>query len=217
MDENICEVCGTRNEPGAQFCVECQSFLPWEDTTETDLDADPETAEVLEDAASAVVPTVAAPPVAAASGDSTENGVAALAVAATTAAAGTRADQRPADAGPAAQVADTAAERSSAAAEAVRIAIEPEAVEVLPGGDEIGVDVQIFNLSPIVDAFRVTTPTAPDWLVTSAPEVRLLPNSNEHSRLSVRIPGGRLVPAGHPGDVPGRRPAGGTAHGRRTA
>ena len=33
MDENICEVCGTRNEPGAQFCVECQSFLPWEDTT----------------------------------------------------------------------------------------------------------------------------------------------------------------------------------------
>jgi len=197
MDENICEVCGTRNEPGAQFCVECQSFLPWEDTTETDLDADPETADVLDAAAqTGPVQAVATPSDAAAAGDSTENGVAALAVAATTAAAGTRADQRPADAGPAAQVADTAAERSSAAAEAVRIAIEPEAVEVLPGGDEIGVDVQIFNLSPIVDAFRVTTPTAPDWLVTSAPEVRLLPNSNEYSRLSVRIPGGRLVPAG---------------------
>src|SRR6476469_8029186 len=36
MDENICEQCGTRNEPGAQFCVECQSFLPWEDTQEVD-------------------------------------------------------------------------------------------------------------------------------------------------------------------------------------
>ena len=89
---------------------------------------------------------------------------------------------------------DSSAEQSRAAAEAVRIAIVPEAVEVLPGGDEIGVDVQIFNLSPIVDAFRVTTPTAPDWLVTSAPEVRLLPNSNEHSRLSVRIPGGTSGP-----------------------
>ena len=37
MDENICEQCGTRNEPGAQFCVECQAFLPWYDTQEADL------------------------------------------------------------------------------------------------------------------------------------------------------------------------------------
>ncbi len=39
MDDNICEQCGTRNEPGAQFCVECQAFLPWYDTQETDLQA----------------------------------------------------------------------------------------------------------------------------------------------------------------------------------
>src|SRR6185503_7284769 len=39
MDENICEQCGTRNEPGAQFCVECQAFLPWYDTRETNLQA----------------------------------------------------------------------------------------------------------------------------------------------------------------------------------
>src|SRR4051812_22752983 len=37
MNDNICEQCGTRNEPGAQFCVECQAFLPWYDTQETDL------------------------------------------------------------------------------------------------------------------------------------------------------------------------------------
>jgi hypothetical protein len=29
--ENICEQCGTRNEPGVQFCVSCQAFLPWDD------------------------------------------------------------------------------------------------------------------------------------------------------------------------------------------
>ena len=39
MDENVCEQCGTRNEPGVQFCVSCQSFLPWYDTQETDLAA----------------------------------------------------------------------------------------------------------------------------------------------------------------------------------
>src|SRR6478735_1802391 len=39
MKDNICEQCGTRNEPGAQFCVECQAFLPWNDTRETDLQA----------------------------------------------------------------------------------------------------------------------------------------------------------------------------------
>ena len=39
MDENVCEQCGTRNEPGAQFCVSCQSYLPWYDTQETDLAA----------------------------------------------------------------------------------------------------------------------------------------------------------------------------------
>src|SRR5690349_13586044 len=39
MDDNICEQCGTRNEPGAQFCVECGAFLPWYDTRETNLQA----------------------------------------------------------------------------------------------------------------------------------------------------------------------------------
>ena len=29
--ENICEQCGTRNEPGVQFCVSCQAYLPWDD------------------------------------------------------------------------------------------------------------------------------------------------------------------------------------------
>ena len=32
--------------------------------------------------------------------------------------------------------------------------VEPTTVEVLPGGDAVSIEVQIFNLSPIVDAFR---------------------------------------------------------------
>ena len=38
-------------------------------------------------------------------------------------------------------------------------------------GDAVSVEVQIFNLSPIVDAFRVTAPEAPTWLTTSSSEV----------------------------------------------
>ena len=80
--------------------------------------------------------------------------------------------------------------------EAVRVVVEPLAVVVLPGGDAVSVELQIFNLSPIVDAFRVTAPQAPPWLTASSSEVRLLPNSNERTRFTVQIPAGTLVPAG---------------------
>ena len=39
MDDIICQQCGTRNEPGTQFCVECQSYLSWAETRETSLAA----------------------------------------------------------------------------------------------------------------------------------------------------------------------------------
>src|SRR6478609_168497 len=39
MDDIICQQCGTRNEPGTQFCVECQSYLSWGETRETNLAA----------------------------------------------------------------------------------------------------------------------------------------------------------------------------------
>ena len=222
MDENICEVCGTRNEPGVQFCVECQSFLPWEDTTETDLDSDPATADVIQqsNAAPTVAPTDRSTSDRstsdrADSADTTEDAVVTLAVAATAAAADAEpagASTRTTDAesgrdprsdASQSRPADTrrstqrhSDERQSDPSEALRIEVAPTDVEVLPGGDEVGVDVQIFNLSPIVDAFRVMAPSAPDWLVASSPEVRLLPNSNERTRLTLSIPGGRLVPAG---------------------
>src|SRR6478609_4203791 len=39
MDDIICQQCGTRNEPGTQFCVECQAYLSWGETRETNLAA----------------------------------------------------------------------------------------------------------------------------------------------------------------------------------
>ena len=78
----------------------------------------------------------------------------------------------------------------------MRVVIEPAAAEVVPGGDEVSVEVRIYNLSPIVDAYRVTAPDAPAWLTVGAAEVRLLPNSNELATIKLRIAPGTLVPAG---------------------
>jgi hypothetical protein len=78
----------------------------------------------------------------------------------------------------------------------VRVVIDPAAAEVVPGGDEVSVEVQIYNLSPIVDAYRVTAPDAPGWLTIGAAEVRLLPNSNDLATIKLRIAAGTLVPAG---------------------
>lgn len=203
MDENICEQCGTRNEPGAQFCVECQAFLPWYDTQEADLqsqvaagggapaatesattpDLVVEGADFLDppepaggsDAGTAVPPPDPQPEVVASAGESASP------------------ESEPRQEATSRIVAST---RSGAPQDAVRVTVEPMAVVVLPGGDAVNVEVQIFNLSPIVDAFRVSAPEAPTWLTASSSEVRLLPNSNERTQLRLQIPGGMLVPAG---------------------
>ena len=198
MDENICEQCGTRNDPGAQFCVECQAFLPWYDTRETNLQAlgiDTGTGTAAAGSPADVAPTApvveVAPPVtpsaealagAAVAGAGTPSPAANQANAA--------ADQ------PAGRSRSGPASRAPEPADQVRVVIEPAAAEVVPGGDEVSVEVRIYNLSPIVDAYRVTAPDAPAWLTVGAAEVRLLPNSNELATIKLRIAPGTLVPAG---------------------
>jgi hypothetical protein len=81
-------------------------------------------------------------------------------------------------------------------AEPVRAVIEPAAAEVVPGGDSETIEVQVYNLSPIVDAYRIWAPDAPDWLSVSEHEVRLLPGTNDRAAVTLRIAAGRLVPAG---------------------
>ena len=193
MDDNICEQCGTRNEPGAQFCVECQAFLPWYDTRETNLAGARHRYRV-------------------------RDGPGRLARRRRTDRAGcrggaghrrqrgarrSRCRARPADVSrppspprmigrPATPRVAASAARRPEAADQVRVAIEPASAEVVPGGDEVSVDVQIYNLSPIVDAYRVTAPDAPAWLTVGAAEVRLLPNSNELA--TIRLQNRRPAP-----------------------
>ena len=77
MIENICEQCGERNEPGAQFCVACQAFLPWYDTRETDLAAAGVDAATGVDATGVDAATGSAPPeVAGGSGSAGSSGTA---------------------------------------------------------------------------------------------------------------------------------------------
>lgn len=73
--------------------------------------------------------------------------------------------------------------------------VEPKEVLVVPGGNPVAVDVRIFNVSSIVDAYAVEAPQAPAWLHVDPGEVRLLPNTDEVVRLTISIPGQTLVPA----------------------
>lgn len=204
MDDIICQQCGTRNEAGTQFCVECQSYLSWGETREVDLtslpgapgagpDPDPDPLEpgvpepgvpepsgpepvVADPADPPVVDRTVAEP---AAGDPAPPAV--------TDRPATR--PRPSNGPP-------PATRPQPATEPVRAVLEPTAVEVAPGGDAETLQVQVYNLSPIVDAYRIWAPEAPDWLTASEQEVRLLPGSNDRTAITLRIAGGRLVPAG---------------------
>src|SRR5664279_483465 len=125
MGDIICEQCGTRNEPGVQFCVQCGAYLPWEDTKEG----------VLPVAAALADRPVAAPeaaPVAATTREPEPSEAAPV----------TGSGVAPAE-GAGAPTADR--QRRDAGAEPVRVLVEPTALEVVPGGDEVGIDAQIYN------------------------------------------------------------------------
>ncbi|MET0864194.1 MAG: hypothetical protein ABWZ98_07650, partial [Nakamurella sp.] len=175
--ENICEQCGTRNEPGVQFCVSCQAYLPWDDeVAETPVVATP------------VVPTPAemTSSAGAAGGGATAGG-------------GQDAQRRaatlPVIPQPAATAPSTTASAESAG-DLMRVVVEQTAIDVVPGGDPVGIAVLIYNLSPIVDAFAMSVLQAPEWLAVQSAEVRLLPHRSEQTTLTAQIVPGILAPAG---------------------
>jgi hypothetical protein len=200
MDENVCEQCGTRNDPGVQFCVSCQSYLPWYDTQETDLAAQGLPPGGTAGNAAPAPPSeqpftitpVAPNPVVIADAPPVPEPVTAGGV--------TRPEPvaeppAPTDVPPVRAV-PVVARVAREPEPSVRVSLDPLAAEVVPGGDEVSIAVHIYNISPIVDAYRVWTPDPPGWLTTSSTEVRLLPNGNELTALTLRIPVGTLVPAG---------------------
>ncbi|MET0964981.1 MAG: hypothetical protein ABWZ02_01205 [Nakamurella sp.] len=174
--ENICEQCGTRNEPGVQFCVSCQAYLPWDDES-------PE--------------TPVATPVATTPADVTSHTGAGniVATAHDGQDAARRATTLPVITQPAA-TAPASPTWAESAGDLMRVVVEPTAIDVVPGGDPVGITVLIYNLSPIVDAFAMSAQQAPEWLTVQSAEVRLLPHRSEQTSLAAQIVPGVLAPAG---------------------
>ncbi len=165
MSENICEQCGTRNEADAQFCVQCQAYLPWSDeTAESAADhGAPGPATVPE---TAFVPGPPTPPALPAVPDRTT--------------------------GPAPADRDSTPDQ----ADPVRVSVEPTSIEVAPGGERSGIEVVVYNMSQIVDAYQIIAVDPPDWLQAESAEVRLLPGTSESTMVDVGVAPGVLAPAG---------------------
>lgn len=72
--------------------------------------------------------------------------------------------------------------------EKLRIHVEPPHIELKPGGEPAQLKVRVFNVSTIVDAFRIDVPTAPEWLDVRPAEVRLLPGTDEVLEVELSIP-----------------------------
>jgi len=77
----------------------------------------------------------------------------------------------------------------------LRVMVEPKKVVVSSSGEPAHLDVRVFNLSSIIDAFVVEATGQPDWLRVTPTEVRLLPKSDGTVQLPVSIASGRLVAA----------------------
>jgi hypothetical protein len=78
------------------------------------------------------------------------------------------------------------------APEQLRVVLSTTEVELAPGGEPVSVDVEVQNLSDIVDAYVVDIPDAPAWLELDSSDVRLMPNSSGTLRVTLRLRTGVL-------------------------
>ncbi|MGB3858960.1 MAG: hypothetical protein WA912_06850 [Ornithinimicrobium sp.] len=75
------------------------------------------------------------------------------------------------------------------------VGVDPGEWVVTPGGVPITVPVRVANQSTIVDAYRVVVQDQPDWLQAEAPELRLLPGTDESVTLALSVVPGVMVDA----------------------
>lgn len=80
--------------------------------------------------------------------------------------------------------------------EALRVEVDPKRVEVTPGGKAVPIEVRIYNATRIVDEFVVEVIGAGQWLAVEPVRLRLFPDSEGSTEISVEIPSGQFVPAG---------------------
>lgn len=78
----------------------------------------------------------------------------------------------------------------------LRVDVQPDKVQVTPGGQPVVVQARIFNGSQIIDEFNVTAMGTGQWLEVEAATVRLFPDKEDLAELRFAIPLGQFVPAG---------------------
>jgi len=74
----------------------------------------------------------------------------------------------------------------------LRAALSPTEVKLTQDGAPISVEVEVHNLSDIVDAYVVDIPDAPEWLELDSTDVRLMPDTSGSLRLNLRIRAGHM-------------------------
>lgn len=79
--------------------------------------------------------------------------------------------------------------------EVLRAVAEPTKVVVDLDGRPSTVSVRVFNLSGIVDGYRIDAPTAPRWLRVEPADVRLLPGTDGTAEVVLAVPDVAGVPA----------------------
>ena len=195
MAERTCETCGAKNDAGARFCWNCDSYLGW-DVGGSTLDGEALTGTIPQ-----VVGTVPAEP--AASKDPTAAGGApapaaaseAWAVAASGAVTEPSAtlpgDSEPGPGAPdAATPGEAGAGRSSPASGSSQHRDSPTLTvatpEVVVTPDAPGtVEVAIENMTSIVDGYVFGAVDAPAWLELGQPDVHLMPGESRSVELSL--------------------------------
>jgi hypothetical protein len=98
----------------------------------------------------------------------------------------------------------------------LRVAVEPTAITLEPGRGPVTVDVNVGNLSSVVDEIAVWVDRDHPWLEASSAELRLMPHTDGAAQLELSVPNARHARAGTwPVDIRTRSNASGVVHRSR--
>ncbi|TDE90419.1 hypothetical protein EXU48_18395 [Occultella glacieicola] len=182
MSEHVCENCGARNAPTAQFCHSCDDYLGWDRGTGT-LGGEP-LAGTTGHAVDTVVTQVSLPPL----GDPHPTAVPPGVGTAPGSTAHSGGSARPPSAGArtdgAVHVPDPVIEPAT---------VRPESLAVTIVGPEATATLTVFNTSTVVDGYLVEAESTPPWLTLGHDEVNLLPQQSGELVLRLTTRPGVLV------------------------
>lgn len=177
-----CTECGEQNPVGTEFCLYCHAFLAWDAATAA--------APPVRPTVPAPAPTPVRPP---ADHPLTEAAVETRMM--------PRIPADPASAGSPVTAPLPVAEPSAPDPDPVpehglfRLTADETQISVPATGAAVSYGFRIANTSGIVDGYAVETPGAPDWLVTEAAQLSLLPGQDDQLAVRLRVVSTGMVPA----------------------